>query len=79
MMFDNLCLVAGERFERPSSSCRVSAVAVEGLYLLSYPASWGGLLAFLPGLIYEVVIQRITAVFDSACDPESAAGNSSGS
>lgn len=59
-----LCLAAGERLERPSSSCRVSGFAVEGLYLLSYPARWGGLLAFLPWLMYGI-IQRITAVFDS--------------
>ena len=76
MTFENLCLAAGERLERPSSSCRVSDVAVEGLYLLSYPARWGGLLAFLPDG-YESVSASLRSLI--ACDPESAAGNSSGS
>ena len=45
-----VCLETGEGVEPSSSSCRVCDVAVEGLYLLSYPVGSGeGLLAFLPG------------------------------
>ncbi len=70
-------LVAGEGFEPPSTLSRVVDVAVKGLYLLSYPVRWGGLLAFLPWLI--MIYSSASLRWSIACDPESAAGNSSGS